>query len=125
MFKVRLFAAYPKLPSKLCCHAHFNVCICALLQSKFVVNNVGMLLAAFVLFLSPAMLNLDRNSNRNNTSTRYKAIIKFWRLSIANQGKSNIDKNMCETSSLCSFLASKVVFQPSSQPYSVYSYNAN
>ena len=29
------------LCSKLRCHAHFNVCVCALLQSKHVVNNVG------------------------------------------------------------------------------------
>ena len=29
------------LPSKLRCHAYFNVCACALLQSKRVVNNVG------------------------------------------------------------------------------------
>ena len=64
------------------------------------INNVGMfkkveavLLAAFVSFLNiQMMLNPSRNSNRNKTSTRYKAIIQFWRLSIANQGKSNIDK---------------------------------
>ena len=43
----------------------------------------AVLLADFVLFLSPAMPNLDRNTDRNNTSTRYKAIIQFWRLSIA------------------------------------------
>ena len=29
------------LPSKLHCHAHFNVCTCALLQSKRVVKIVG------------------------------------------------------------------------------------
>ena len=29
------------LPLKLHCHAHFNVCTCALLQSKRVANNVG------------------------------------------------------------------------------------
>ena len=64
----------------------------------------AVLLAAFVLyvFLSPAMLNPNtcRNSDRNfmYTSTRYKAIIQFWGLSIANQGKSNIDKNTCEPS---------------------------
>ena len=29
------------LPSKLRCHAHFNVCTCSLVQSKCVVNNVG------------------------------------------------------------------------------------
>ena len=87
------------LPSKVRCHTHFNVCACALVQSKRVVNNVSMfdeveagLLAAFVLFLSPAMLNLARNSDRNKTSTRYKAIIQFGRLSVTNQGKSNIDK---------------------------------
>ena len=37
----------------------------------------AVLLAAFVLFLSPAMPNLDRNTDRNNTSTRYKAIISL------------------------------------------------
>ena len=31
------------LPLKLRCYAHFNVCTCALLQSKHVVNNVGVL----------------------------------------------------------------------------------
>ena len=66
----------------------------------------AVLLAASVSFRSPAMLNPSRNSDKNKTpcrnsdknktSTRYKAIIQFWRLSIANQGKSNIDKNMCE-----------------------------
>ena len=29
------------LPLKLHCHAHFNVCVCAYLQSQRVVNNVG------------------------------------------------------------------------------------
>ena len=48
------------------------------------------LLAASISFLSLAMLNPSRNSNRNKTSTRYKAIIQFWRHSIANQGESNI-----------------------------------
>ena len=72
-----------------------------------VVNNVD--LAASVSFLStPVMLNLSRNSNRNKTSTRYKAIIQFWRLSIANQGKSNIDKNTCEPSNIHSFLLMKL-----------------
>ena len=32
------------LPSKLRCQAHFNVCTCALVQSKHVVNNVGVFL---------------------------------------------------------------------------------
>ena len=61
---------------KLCCHAHFTVCTCTLLQSKHVVNIMwacsrkveAVLQAAFVLFLSPVIPNLDRNSNRNNTS---------------------------------------------------------
>ena len=99
------------LPSKLRCHAHFNVCTCALLQSKRMVNNVGVFQeseAASVSFLSPAMLNPSRNSDRNKTSTRYKAIIKFWRLSIAIQGKSNIDKNTCEPSNFRSFLLTKL-----------------
>ena len=60
----------------------------------------AVLLATSVSFLSPAMLN---PSDRNKTSTRYKAIIEFWRHSIANQGKSNIDKNTCEPSNICSF----------------------
>ena len=57
----------------------------------------AVLLAAFVLFLSPAVPNLDRNTDRNHTSSRYKAIILFWRLSIANQGKTNIDKKPVRT----------------------------
>ena len=36
------------------------------------------------------------NYIHNKTSTRYKAIIHFWRLSIANQDKNTIDKNTCE-----------------------------
>ena len=42
-------------------------------------NVEAMLLAVSVSFLSPAMLNPSRNSDRNKTSTRYKAIIQFWR----------------------------------------------
>ena len=76
----------------------------------------AVLLAAFVLFLSPAVPNLDRNTDRNHTSSRYKAIILFWKLSIANQGKTNIDKNTCEPSFLFADEASKAVFLPSSQP---------
>ena len=33
----------------------------------------------------------SRNSNRNKTSTHYKVMIQLWRLSIPNQGKSNIE----------------------------------
>ena len=104
------------LLSKLRCHVQFNICTCALIQSKHVINNVGMfkkveavLLAASVSFLStPEMLNPSSNSNRNKTSTRYKAIIQFWRLSIANQGKSNIDKNTCEPSNIHLFLLTEL-----------------
>ena len=53
----------------------------------------------FVLFLSPAILNPSRNNkrNKNTCSTRYKVIIQFWKLSIANQGESNIDKKHVQT----------------------------
>ena len=52
-------------------------------------------------------------SDMNKTSTRYKAIILFWRLSI---GKTNIDKNTCKPSFVFADEASKAVFPPSSQP---------
>ena len=68
----------------------------------------AVLLAASVSFLSPMMLNSSRNSNRNKTSTCYKAIIHFWRHSIANHGKNNIDKNMCKALNICSFLLRKL-----------------
>ena len=68
------------LPSKLGCHIHFDFAL------VHVVNNVdcsrkveSVLLAASVSFLCPAMLNPFRNSDRNKTSTRYNAIIQFWR----------------------------------------------
>ena len=35
-------------------------------------------------------------------------IIQFWRLSIPSQGESNVDKNTCEHSNLCSFLLTKL-----------------
>ena len=72
------------------------------MQSKRLDYNLAMLeavlLAASVSFLSPVMLNPSRNSDRNKTSTRYKAIIQFWSHSIANEGKSNIDEKTCEPS---------------------------
>ena len=80
-------------------HAHFNVCACALVHSNVWLimwacsgKVEAVLLAASASFLSPAMLNSSRNSDRNKISTHYKAIIQFWRLSIANPGESNIDK---------------------------------
>ena len=100
------------LPLKLWCHTHFNFCACILVNDIINVRLImcpcsrkvqaALLAAFFVLFLSPVMLNSSRNSNRNNASTRYKAIIQFWRLStrIANQDKSNINKNTCKTSFL-------------------------
>ena len=66
------------------------------------------LLAASVSWLSPAMLNPSRNSDRNKTSTCYEPVIQFWRHSIANRGKSNIDKNTCELLKICSFLLAKL-----------------
>ena len=84
------------LPSKLHCQVLFaNVWLIMWACCRKV---EAVLLAAFVSFLSPAMLNPSRNSDRNKTSTRYKAIIQFLRLSIANQGKSNIDENTCKPS---------------------------
>ena len=82
-------------------------------------------MAASIPFLSPAMLNLSRNSSRNKTSTRYKVIIQFRRLSIANEGKSNIDKNLSGSLNFCLFVclfvfvdeAPNVVFLPLSQSY--------
>ena len=119
------FAAHSKLnvylqsftatPILMFAHVHFynlNVWLTMWVCSR---NVEAQLLAAFVLFLSSAMPNLDRHTDRNNTSTCYKAIM---RLSIANQGKSNIDKNMCEPSFIFADEVSKAVFQPSSQPYS-------
>ena len=98
----RLFAAHSKLnfslqsftamPTLMFAHVHFcnlNVWSIMWACSRKV---EAVLLAASVSIHCPAMLNPSRNSNRNKTSTRYKAIIQFWRHSIANQGKGNIDK---------------------------------
>ena len=124
--KVQMFE-----PSFVCCRFNLNFSLrsfaatptlmfartCALVQSKCVQWSImwacsskfeAVLLAASVSFLSPAMLNPSRNSDKNKTSTCYKAIIQFWSHSIANQGKSNIDKNTCEPSNICSFLLTKL-----------------
>ena len=64
---------------------------------RHVVNNVGMF----------------QLSDRNDTSTRYKAIIQFWRLSIANQGKTvraTLIANMCKPSFILADEASNVIF---------------
>ena len=99
---ISTFAATPTL---MFAHTHFCNSNVWLIMWVCSMKVEAVLLAAFVLFLSPAVPNLDRNTDRNHTSTRYKAIIQFWRLSIANQGKTNIDKNTCEPSS---FLLTKL-----------------
>ena len=104
-FSLRSFAATPTL---MFAHAHscnLNVWSIMWACSRKV---EAVLLAASVSFLCPAMLNRSRNSDMNKTSTCYKAIILFWTLSIANQGKTNIDKNTCEPSNLRSFLLTKL-----------------
>ena len=70
----------------------------------------AVLLAAFDLlsYFSVQRCLIWIETDRNHTSSRYKAIIPFWRLSIANQGKTNIDKNTFELSNLRSFLLMKL-----------------
>ena len=103
------------LPSKLRCHAHFNVCTCALCNLNVWLTLwvcprkvEAELLAVSAQIFIQAMLNPSRNSYRNKTSTYYKAIIQFWRHYIAKQGKSNIDNNTCEPSKVRSFLLTKL-----------------
>ena len=87
------FEALPPCPLK-CLHlCNLYVWLIMLVCSSKV---EAVLLAASVSFLCPAMLNPKRNSKRNKTSTCYKAIIQFWRLSIANHGENNIDKKLLE-----------------------------
>ena len=107
------------MPFLICEHVYFYdlnawliMCVCSRKVE-------AVLLAVFVLFLSPTIHNLDRNSDRNNTSSCFKAILQFLRLSIANQDKTNIDKKPCKHSNLLLFFAdeaSKVVSQPLHQP---------
>ena len=52
----------------------------------------------------------DVKSKHKKNSTCYKAIIQFGRLSIANQGKSNIDKNTCKPSFIFADLMSSSKF---------------
>ena len=89
-------------------HPHLcNLNMCSIMWASS--RNVeAVLLAVSVSFLSQAMLNSSTISARNKTSTRYKAIIQFWKHSIANQGKSNIDKNTCEHSNIRSSLVTKL-----------------
>ena len=49
-------------------------------------------------------------SDRNDTSTRYKAIIQFWRVFIVSPGKiirATLITNVCKPSNLHSFLLTK------------------
>ena len=87
-FSLRSFAAMPTL---MFAHMHLYTVNMWLIKWTCSSKVEAVLLAASVSFLSPAMLNLSRNSDRNKTNTRYKAIFQFWRLSIANQGESNTD----------------------------------
>ena len=96
------------MPTLMFAHAHFynlNVWLIIWACSRKV---EAVLLASSVSFFSPAMLNPSGNSNRNKTSTRYKAIIQFWRHSIPIQGKSSIDKDTCEPSNICLFMLIKL-----------------
>ena len=71
---LRSFAAMPTL---MFAHEYFYNLNMWLIMWACSRNVECMLLAAFILFLSQAMPNLDRNTDWNNTSTSYKAIIQF------------------------------------------------
>ena len=92
-FSLRSFTAMPTL---MFVHVHLYTLNVGLIMWACS-SKVEALGFVAVSFLSPALRNPSRNSNRNKTSTRYKAIIQFWRLSIVNQGKSNIDKTLLKT----------------------------
>ena len=79
-FSLRSFTAMPTLM-----FAHVHLCNLNMWSIMWACSSKveAVLLAASVSIHSPAMLNPSRN--RKKTSTRYKAIIQFWRHSIANQ----------------------------------------
>ena len=118
-FSLRSFAAMPTLMFP---HVHLcNLNVWSIMWACC--RKVkAVLLAASVSFLSPAMLNPSRNSNRNKTGTRYKALSQFLRHSIANEGKSNIDKKCANLRIFVCFAdeTSYVVLQPSFQPYYIH-----
>ena len=64
-FYLRSFATMPTL---MCEHMHFYNLNAQLVMCACSRKVDAVLLAAFVLFLSPAVHNLDRNRDRNNTS---------------------------------------------------------
>ena len=73
-FSLQSFAATPTL---MFAHAHScNLNVRSIMWACSI-KVEAVLLAASVSFLCPAMLNPSRNSDRNKTSTRYKAIIHF------------------------------------------------
>ena len=79
------------MPTLMFVHAHWYTLNAWLIIWPCSSKVEAVLLAASVLFHSPAMLNPSRNSDRNKTSIRYKAIIQFWRFSITN---NNIGKHV-------------------------------
>ena len=81
-------SSFTAMPTLMFAHAHLCNLIMQSIMWACSRKVEAVLLAASVSFLSPAMLNPSRNSDRKKTSTCYKAIIQFWRHSIANQGKS-------------------------------------
>ena len=84
------------MPTLMFAHVHFYNINMWLIMWAWSRNVEAVLLATLVLFLSPAMPNLDIETA---TGTTLVLVIKqFRRLSIANQGKSNIDKNTCKPS---------------------------
>ena len=74
------------MPTLMFAHAHMYTINMWLIMWVCSSKVEAVLLAASVSFLS---LNPSRNSDRNETSTRYREIIQF---SIANQGENSIDK---------------------------------
>ena len=89
--------SFPATPTLIFAHVHLytlNVWLVMWVCSSEVES---VLLTASISFLSPVMLSPSRNSDRNKTITRYRAIIQFWRLSIANEGERNIDKKLLKT----------------------------
>ena len=91
---LRSFAATPTL---IFVHVHLYTLNVWLIMWVYSSEVESLLLAASISFLSPVMLSPSKNSNRNKTSTRYRAIIQFWRLSIANEGERNVDKKLLKT----------------------------
>ena len=69
--------SFADMPTLMFVHAHWYTLNVWLIIWACSSKVEAVLLAASVLFLNPAMLNPSRNSDRNKTSIRYKAIIQF------------------------------------------------